>query len=429
MTATNGTIADATQASAEQPALPVIDYAKLVEFRKSSSPESVQISTQEQKKLIFALRNVGFVYLQNHTLSPAVQRTMFENAKGFFAKPEDEKARIETSEAKAFHGWFCPQRTSGDKGKSDQKEAFDIGDDSDPSRPNQWPTDWPEFRANMVHFFEECHQIHLELFRALADQVSLDTEYFTPFVQDKDHFFRVLYYPETTSDSFKDRFRASPHTDYGTLTLLFNDSNGGLQVRNKAGQYVDAPPIENAAIVNGMLELSNSLRSSSRFDRSALQSANRKSSNRFFPADHCSCLQTFVLRKFSFAAPSTDRSVLTVGDMLSRWFNDTLKSTEHRVIEPSVFNKNSSDIPDVIPARYAIAWFGQPNRNALIEPISACCTAENPKKYEPVFAGQHVTERLARLHKDGKNTEKWEDTMARNGNSGSQASKEVPVSA
>ncbi len=42
---------------------------------------------------------------------------------------------------------------------------------------------------------------------------------------------------------------------FGTLTLLFNDSHGGLQVRNKAGDYVDAPPLPGAAIVNGKISV------------------------------------------------------------------------------------------------------------------------------------------------------------------------------
>ncbi|KAL8703056.1 MAG: hypothetical protein Q9225_008127, partial [Loekoesia sp. 1 TL-2023] len=232
------------------PSLPLIDYSKLVEYKTSNNPDSVQTSKNEQQKLFAALRDVGFVYLQNHAIAPAAQQQLFQHARRFFAQPESDKAKIETGESKAFHGWFSPQRTSGDKSKSDQKEAFDIGDDNDPTRPNQWPSGWPEFRTDMSSFFEQCHEVHLELLAALAEQVGLKPDFFVPYVQAKDHFFRVLYYPETTGESFRDRFRASPHTDYGTLTLLFNDSHGGLQIRNKAGEYVDAPPIPDAAIVN-----------------------------------------------------------------------------------------------------------------------------------------------------------------------------------
>ena len=107
----------------------------------------------------------------------------------------------------------------------------------------------------MTSFFERCHQVHLELLSALAEQVGLEPDFFLPYVQAKDHFSRVLYYPETTGSSFQNRFRASPHTDYGILTLLFNGSHGGLQVPNKAGDYVDAPPLPGATIVNGKISV------------------------------------------------------------------------------------------------------------------------------------------------------------------------------
>ncbi len=354
------------------PSLPVIDYSKLVKSKDSKDPDDVQTSKAERQKLYDALRNVGFVYLQNHSIPPTAQQQLFNHAKRFFGQSEPEKAKIETGESKAFHGWFSPLRTSSNKSNSDQKEAFDIGNDADSTRPNQWPADWPEFRTDMTSFFEKCHEVHLELLAGLTEQVKLKPDFFLPYVRNKDHFFRVLYYPETSGQSFKNRFRASPHTDYGTLTLLFNDSNGGLQVRNKAGDYVDVPPMENAAIVN-------------------------------------------------------------VGDLLARWFNDTLRSTEHRVIEPSTFSKSNAEIPDVIPARYSIAWFGHPNRDALIDPLPACCTADNPKKYEPVYAGKHVVERLAKLHKNGKNSETWDDSMARDGEKGVETAigvaKQVQVGA
>jgi isopenicillin N synthase-like dioxygenase len=233
--------------------LPVIDFAKIVASTISDTPEAVATSDQEKRKLYQAFIDVGFVYLKNHSIPDYARNNLFAHAKKFFALPVEEKAKVETGEAKAFHGWFSPQRTSGDKTFSDQKEAFDVGDDNDPTRPNQWPEDWPEFREDMDFFFEKCHQVHLVLLRALAQQVGINEDFFEPYVNAKDHFFRVLYYPQTDRASFKNRLRAKAHTDYGTLTLLFNDASGGLQVKHANGQYIDAPPLPGCAIINGML--------------------------------------------------------------------------------------------------------------------------------------------------------------------------------
>ncbi|KAH7216881.1 uncharacterized protein BKA55DRAFT_528483 [Fusarium redolens] len=339
-------------ASKETTSLPVIDFAKIIGPSISRSPGVLEDSIKEKQKLFDAFVNVGFVYLANHSIPDFAQENLFSHAKKFFALPVSEKAKVETGESKGFHGWFSPARTSGDARHSDLKEAFDVGKENDPTRPNQWPENWPEFRDDMNFFFEKCHEVHLVLLRVLAEQVGVDGGFFEPHVDEKDHFFRVIYYPETTRAAFKERTRASAHTDYGTLTLLFNDESGGLQVRRADGKYIDAPPIPGCAIIN-------------------------------------------------------------VGDLLSRWFNDILISTEHRVVEPEPKADADGNIPEIIPARYSIAWFGHPNRDALVEPLQACCTAVNPQKYGAVYAGKHVVERLAYLHKNGQNTTTWTDDMQR----------------
>ncbi|KAJ3492276.1 hypothetical protein NLG97_g5444 [Lecanicillium saksenae] len=323
--------------------LPVIDFSKL------TSPDAG--GEDEKGRLLRALQSVGFVYLKNHGITDTEKQQLFAHAARFFALPVAEKSKIETGEAKFFHGWFSPERTSGSTKLSDQKEAFDMGDDTNAKRPNQWPEDWPEFRSDMNAAFDKCHDIHLTLLSALADGVGIPHDYFVPFVQERDHFFRVLHYPETTVDTFKSRMRAGTHTDYGTLTILMNDSNGGLQVRGKDGEFFDVPSIPGCAVIN-------------------------------------------------------------VGDLLSRWFNGELQSTEHRVIEPPA-DPAAPNYTGTVPARYAIAWFGQANRDAYIEPLEACISASSPKRFEGVFAGKHVTDRLAKLHKDGKNAEVWKEEMYR----------------
>jgi isopenicillin N synthase-like dioxygenase len=237
---------DSTATTGSQTAnLPIIDFSK-IEGLNSEATENAA----EKQKLFQALRNVGFIYLKNYGISESKVQLLFEYATRFFSQPLSEKEKIESGESKFFRGWFSPERTSGDARIADQKEAFDIGDDGNPSRPNQWPVDWPEFRTDMNYFFEKCHDIHLVLLSTLAETVGLSRDSFLPYVQDKDHFFRLLHYPQTTLESFGSRLRASPHTDYGTFTLLFNDNSGGLQIRGKDGQWLDVHPIPGCAIVN-----------------------------------------------------------------------------------------------------------------------------------------------------------------------------------
>ena len=70
---------------------------------------------------------------------------------------------------------------------------------------------------------------------------------------------RVLHYPPSDSQR-KNKTIAShaaagsigcgEHSDYGTITLLFQDDVGGLEVRNRQGEFVPAVPEPGVVLVN-----------------------------------------------------------------------------------------------------------------------------------------------------------------------------------
>lgn len=161
------------------------------------------------------------------------------------------------------------------------KESFEIGREDEPGFANEWPdeTALPKvagFRSTMLAFHDQCKAIHIEVMRAIAVGMGLDETYFDQFVDDGDNTLRLLHYPAVKSEVFKinpGQVRAGAHSDYGSITLLFQDAAGGLQVQSPNGQFVDATPIPDTCVVNA-------------------------------------------------------------GDLLARWSNDTIKSTIHRVVEP-----------------------------------------------------------------------------------------------
>ena len=116
----------------------------------------------------------------------------------------------------------------------------------------------------------------------------------------------------------------------GSITLLFQDDRGGLQVKSPDGTFVDATPIPDTIVINA-------------------------------------------------------------GDLLERWANDTIKSTNHRVVEPPL--KPEQENGDVHPARYSIAYFCNPNYDRLIDAIPGTYEAVG-KKYEAVNSGQYLVQRL-----------------------------------
>ncbi len=78
-----------------------------------------------------------------------------------------------------------------------------------------------------------------------------------------------------------------------------------------------------------------------------------------------------------------DAFIVNVGDLLSRWSNDRWTSTMHRVTGS-----------DEQSRRQSIAFFQNPNFDALIECLPGCATTERPVRYTPVMAGDYLRERF-----------------------------------
>lgn len=59
--------------------------------------------------------------------------------------------------------------------------------------------------------------------------------------------FRIFHYPANWTES---PWGVGEHNDYGVLTILKQDTVGGLQVRDLHGNWLDAPAIPGTFVVN-----------------------------------------------------------------------------------------------------------------------------------------------------------------------------------
>jgi isopenicillin N synthase-like dioxygenase len=85
--------------------------------------------------------------------------------------------------------------------------------------------------------------------------------------------------------------------------------------------------------------------------------------------------------------PSPGSFIVNVGDLLAEWSNDRWRSTLHRVVPPP----GTSDGP---VRRRSVAWFQQPNWDAVIECLPSCTDESNPPRYAPVTSGDHLMAKL-----------------------------------
>jgi isopenicillin N synthase-like dioxygenase len=234
--------------------LPVIDYPTL-HARKSDGTRTAE-SLQERRELWAALSGSGFAYLRSPGVSQETVEALFENSKKFFSKSFEEKLKIKGQLDKGrgpSQGYSNPAKLAVNPKTSDLKEFFGMYRDDDTESPNQWlpDADSQKMRADLVVFFESCHSVILELLSALTEEVGLPADTLHPYVSEKNHFIANLKYPEAQKNDFENRVRAAAHTDYGCLTLLFNDAGEGLQVKrlNHDWEYVKRK--DGCAILNG----------------------------------------------------------------------------------------------------------------------------------------------------------------------------------
>lgn len=89
------------------------------------------------------------------------------------------------------------------------------------------------------------------------------------------------------------------------------------------------------------------------------------------------------------AIAQPDELIINVGDMLSRLTNNKLKSTIHQVVNPPRELWGSS--------RYSIPFFMHPVFDMPLDCLENCISDQNPKQFEPITAGDFLTERLIEL--------------------------------
>ena len=130
----------------------------------------------------------------------------------------------------------------------DRADGFDVW-----SRPNRWPTNpgLEDFKPTWLEFYAELERLSGELLRFFALGLGLEEHYFDPYVDQHLTNLCANYYPPITTPPAEGQYRKFPHTDSGTMTVLYQDEVGGLQVVDRrTGEWVDVPFVKGSFCVN-----------------------------------------------------------------------------------------------------------------------------------------------------------------------------------
>jgi len=256
--------------------IPVIDLGPLAE-----GPEGQAAVGRAMRR---ASTDIGFFYVRNHGIPAEVLERAVAASRRFFALPPADKQAAAVNER--HRGWLGPNQSRMYKGAQvDLKESFNFGLElaaEDPAvaqgpalmGPNNWPVAAPDLRPAAYGYYEAALACGRRMLSALALALDLPADWFASRFTRPIARGSLLYYPPQPADLGRDHFGVGPHTDYGCLTLLWQDQNGGLEVRARDGRWVMAPPLPDTLVIN-------------------------------------------------------------VGDLLARWSNDRFVSTPHRVVNRS----------------------------------------------------------------------------------------------
>jgi len=225
--------------------IPVIDITPL---REGADPAEVAA------QLHAASQSLGFIYVKGHGIPAEVIAAARAAALRFFQSPAADKASVSVS---AQHrGWLQPGGAKmQDHAKVDLKESFIWGlqgpdgkslSDHSLRGNNQWPAHIPELEQHALAYFEHAHEVARHLMRGFAAGLNLADDFFLKTCQQPLSRASFVYYPAQPEDCDEDQFGVGPHTDFGVLTVLCQDDTGGLQVQDVNGDWIHAPPIEDA---------------------------------------------------------------------------------------------------------------------------------------------------------------------------------------
>jgi isopenicillin N synthase-like dioxygenase len=277
-----------------------------------------------------ACRETGFFYIRNHGVPAALMSGIFDSAAAFFAAPSAAKDEFSIKRSPHNRGYVGIATETLNMVQADQKEAFNIGLDLKDTDP-EVIAGKPFRGVNLWPQTPGFRDTALAYFNAVW---RLGVDLHLAIAAD-------LGLPATF---FADKF----DRPMATLRLLHYPprapEQGDLPGAGEHTDYGSVTILLNDGV--GGLEVR-------RRDGTWIK-----------------------------APPIPGAFVCNIGDCLMRWSNDVYVSTPHRVTSPP-----GQD-------RYSVAFFLDPNPEALIECLPGCAAPGQSAKYPPILAADYLRQRL-----------------------------------
>jgi isopenicillin N synthase-like dioxygenase len=305
-------------------------------------------STAERDAIAAAVdggcRTVGFLQLVGHAVKPSAIEGLLAAADALFARPLSEKLSWvpespEVNRGYAAKGTEGLSYSIGQESAPDLFEAFNVGLDDVPQSP--------EYRSRLHDLFAENIWPQIPHVRAQI------TDYFESARLQARQLTQIFAYAlDLEPDFFAER------TTHSTDTLRINH-----YVRESGEpEPVDGQMRMGAHTDYGIVTV--------------------------LYADSVPGLEILGPdRTWHSVVPEPGALLVNLGDLLAEWTNDRWRSTLHRVVPPA--REATGPV-----RRRSAAFFHDGNHDALVECLPTCVSEDNPAKYPPVLAGDHLMAKL-----------------------------------
>lgn len=330
---------------------------------KMSNPLKVidisEDSITTARELLDAATSQGFLFLEGHDFTQKEVDKLFELSKSFFELPNNYKSKYPVDSSN--HGYVMMGKENLDPNgqkQGDPKEALNIANLNFETGKSlniipDWISENQERDELISNTILRLYRLSIKILRMLARALEIEDDethrikgenwFASKYASDSESgsTFRLLHYPCQKSLNPESVIRAGAHTDYGSMTLLFQKENQeGLEIFSPISKKWEQVP--------------------------------------------------FIPSTIEKMAPPL---VVNIGDLLSYWTAGLLKSTIHRVKFPAKAQELGQD-------RYSIVFFSHPSDNALLEPVPSEIIRKIEgrganKETTYITAKQHLQKRLA----------------------------------
>ncbi|QDL08429.1 isopenicillin N synthase family oxygenase [Brasilonema octagenarum UFV-E1] len=224
--------------------IPVID------FHLFTSSDATDRQTVVQQ-IYQACHQIGFMYLKNTNISNDLIHQVLKQSKDFFDLPLTVKQQLAWTDEFSNQGYVGFERERlNPNNPGDLKEAFNIGKQKLTDIDVTDKLSSPAKNPHILNFYQACTELANNVLQAIALALKLPEDFFATNHNQQNHTLRLLHYPSLSQPPKLRQVRAGEHSDYGSITLLFQDEVGGLEVRTASGKWIAAAPTPDTIVVN-----------------------------------------------------------------------------------------------------------------------------------------------------------------------------------